>query len=68
MSVKVQVIFYSMYGHIYRLAEAVAAGARDVEEVEASLSQVPELVPAEVLERRRPARRLPTSRWPSRPS
>ena len=27
MSVKVQVIFYSMYGHIYKMSEAVAAGA-----------------------------------------
>jgi hypothetical protein len=25
---KVQVIFYSMYGHIYGMAEAVAEGAR----------------------------------------
>ncbi len=27
---KIQVIFYSMYGHIYRMAEAVAEGARQV--------------------------------------
>ncbi len=26
---KVLVVFYSMYGHIYRLAEAIAEGARD---------------------------------------
>ncbi|MCS7024796.1 MAG: NAD(P)H:quinone oxidoreductase type IV [Bryobacteraceae bacterium] len=51
MSVKVQVIFYSMYGHIYTMAEAVAAGAREVEGAEVSLYQVPELVPEEVLER-----------------
>ena len=50
MSVKVQVIFYSMYGHIYRMAEAVAAGAREVEGAEVALFQVPELVPEEVLE------------------
>lgn len=48
---KLQVIFYSMYGHIYRLAEAVAAGAREVEGVEVSLYQVPELVPEEALVR-----------------
>ena len=24
MSIKIQVIFYSMYGHVYRMAEAVA--------------------------------------------
>lgn len=51
MGVKVQVIFYSMYGHIYRMAEAVTAGAREVEGAEVSLYQVPELVPPEALER-----------------
>ncbi len=48
---KVQVVFYSMYGHIYRLAEAVAAGAREVAGAEVALYQVPELVPEEALER-----------------
>src|SRR5437763_603065 len=51
MSVRVQVIFYSMYGHIHRLAEAVAAGAREVDGAEVMLFQLPELVPADVLER-----------------
>jgi NAD(P)H dehydrogenase (quinone) len=51
MSVKVQVVFYSMYGHIYTMAEAVAAGAREVEGAEVSLYQVPELIPEESLER-----------------
>ncbi|NIU59032.1 MAG: NAD(P)H:quinone oxidoreductase, partial [Phycisphaerae bacterium] len=31
---KVKVVFYSMYGHIYRMAEAVAEGAREVERAE----------------------------------
>jgi NAD(P)H dehydrogenase (quinone) len=48
---KVQVIFYSMYGHIYKMAEAVAAGAREVENTEVSVYQVPELVSPEALER-----------------
>jgi NAD(P)H dehydrogenase (quinone) len=51
MATKVQVIFYSMYGHIYKMAEAVAAGVREVPGVEVSLYQVPELVPDAVLER-----------------
>ena len=34
MDTKVQVIFYSMYGHVYRMAEAVAAGVREVAGVE----------------------------------
>jgi NAD(P)H dehydrogenase (quinone) len=48
---KVYVVFYSMYGHIYRMAEAVAAGAREVSGAEVALFQVPELVPEEVLEK-----------------
>jgi len=47
---KVKVVFYSMYGHVRRLAEAVAEGAREVEGAEVELLQVPELVPEEVLE------------------
>jgi NAD(P)H dehydrogenase (quinone) len=46
---KVQVVFYSMYGHVYRLAEAVAEGARGVDGAEVALYQVPELVPEEAL-------------------
>ncbi len=48
---KVQVVFYSMYGHVYRLAEAVAAGAREVAGADVALYQVPELVPEDVLEK-----------------
>jgi NAD(P)H dehydrogenase (quinone) len=51
MTVKVKVVFYSMYGHIYRLAEAVVEGAREVLGTEVKLLQVPELVPEDVLER-----------------
>ena len=48
---KVYVVFYSMYGHIYKMAEAVAAGAREVPGAEVTLWQVPELVPDAALER-----------------
>lgn len=51
MTTKVQVVFYSMYGHIYTMAEAIAAGARELDGVEVGLYQVPELVPAEALEK-----------------
>jgi len=47
---KVQVVFYSMYGHVYQLAEAVAEGAREVPDTEISLYQVPELMSDEALE------------------
>ncbi len=46
---KIQVIFYSMYGHIHQMAEAVAEGARSIEGAQVSLYQVPELVPEEAL-------------------
>lgn len=51
MGVRVQVIFYSTYGHIHRMAEAVAEGVRQVEGAEAALFQVPELMSDEALER-----------------
>jgi NAD(P)H dehydrogenase (quinone) len=51
MSVRVQIVFYSMYGHVYQLAEAIGEGARDVPGADVALYQVPELVPKEALER-----------------
>ncbi len=48
---KVKVVFYSMYGHIYKMAEAVAEGAREVAGAEVELLQVPELVPEDILEK-----------------
>ena len=51
MPTKIQVIFYSMYGHIFKMAEAVAAGAREVEGAQVDIYQVAELVPESTLER-----------------
>jgi NAD(P)H dehydrogenase (quinone) len=51
MSVKVQVIFYSMYGHIYKMAQAIAEGAKQVPGAEVSVYQVAELMPDDVLEK-----------------
>jgi NAD(P)H:quinone oxidoreductase type IV len=51
MSAKIQVVFYSMYGHIYRMAEAIADGVREVDGIEVMLLQVPELVPDDILEK-----------------
>jgi NAD(P)H dehydrogenase (quinone) len=48
---KIQIIFYSMYGHVHKLAEAVAEGAREVAGAQVELYQVPELVPDEALEK-----------------
>ncbi|MBN1593274.1 MAG: NAD(P)H:quinone oxidoreductase [Candidatus Coatesbacteria bacterium] len=46
---RVFVVFYSMYGHIYRLATAVLEGAREVDGCDAQIFQVPELMSEEAL-------------------
>lgn len=51
MSIKVQVVFYSMYGHVYKMAQAVAEGAKQVPGSEVSLYQVAEIVPDDILEK-----------------
>jgi len=46
---KLLIVHYSMYGHIYKMAEAVAEGAREVAGCEAIVKRVPETLPDEVL-------------------
>ncbi len=48
---KVLVVFYSMYGHIAAMAEAVAEGAREVPGADVVLRRVPETLPPDVLEK-----------------
>ena len=48
---KVLIVFYSTYGHIFKMAEAVAEGAREVAGAEVHIRRVPETLPAEVLEK-----------------
>ena len=48
---KVLVVYYSMYGHVLKLAEAAAEGARSVASVEAVLYRVPETLSEDVLEK-----------------
>jgi NAD(P)H dehydrogenase (quinone) len=45
---KVLIVFYSMYGHIHQMAEAVAEGVRETG-CEAIIKRVPETLPEEVL-------------------
>jgi NAD(P)H dehydrogenase (quinone) len=51
MAIKVQVIFYSMYGHVYKMAQAVVEGVKQVPGAEVGLYQVPELMSDEILEK-----------------
>ena len=48
---KVLVVFYSTYGHVYKMAEAIAEGAGEVGGAEVELRRVPETLPEEVLEK-----------------
>jgi NAD(P)H dehydrogenase (quinone) len=47
---KVLVLYYSTYGHIHQMAEAVAQGVSEVKGAEAVLRRVPETLPDGVLE------------------
>lgn len=46
---KILVLYYSMYGHIARMAEVVAEGARSVGDVEVTVKRVPETMSADAL-------------------
>ena len=48
---KVIIPFYSLYGHIYKMAKAIAEGVEQVKGVKAELRRVPETLPDEVLEK-----------------
>ncbi|MEE4111598.1 MAG: NAD(P)H:quinone oxidoreductase [Desulfobacteraceae bacterium] len=48
---KILIVFYSTYGHVYKMAEAVAEGVRKIEGAEAVLRRVPETLSKEVLEK-----------------
>ena len=45
---KILVVYYSSYGHIETMAQAVAEGARSVPGTEVAVKRVPELVPEDV--------------------
>jgi NAD(P)H:quinone oxidoreductase type IV len=51
MGIKVNVIFYSMYGHVYKMAQAIAEGAGSVSGTQVNLFQVAETIPDDVLEK-----------------
>ena len=50
MAAKVQVVFYSMYGHVWKLAEAVVEGAKGAG-ASVELFQVAETLPPEILDK-----------------
>jgi NAD(P)H dehydrogenase (quinone) len=46
---KIYVVFYSTYGHVHTMADAVVEGAKGVAGSEVTLFQVPELMPEDAL-------------------
>jgi NAD(P)H dehydrogenase (quinone) len=46
---KILIVFYSLYGHIYKMAEAVKEGSGQVSGAEVALRRVPETLSAEIL-------------------
>jgi NAD(P)H dehydrogenase (quinone) len=46
--VNILILYYSAYGHIERMAQAIAAGVRSVSGTKVTMKRVPELIPEEV--------------------
>lgn len=45
------VVYYSLYGHVHRMAEAVCEGVLQVHNAHAALRRVPETLPVDILEK-----------------
>jgi len=46
---KINIVFHSLYGHVFKMAEAVAQGARDIDGADVNVFQVAETLPDDVL-------------------
>src|SRR5665648_37591 len=46
---KINIVFHSLYGHVFKMAEAVAEGARDINGADVNVFQVAETLPNDVL-------------------
>ena len=47
---KLLVLFYSTYGHVYRLAQAIAEGASEIPDVDVTVRRVPETLSPDVVQ------------------
>jgi NAD(P)H dehydrogenase (quinone) len=50
-TVKLMVVYYSMYGHVYKMAQAAVEGAKELAGSDVVLRRVPETLPGDVLEK-----------------
>ncbi|QEF97807.1 p-benzoquinone reductase [Stieleria maiorica] len=48
---KIYVVFYSLYGHVFKMAESIVEGAASVDGADVKLFQVAETLPDDVLEK-----------------
>jgi NAD(P)H dehydrogenase (quinone) len=48
---KVLIVYYSTYGHVHKMAVAIAEGVKQVDGAEAVMRRVPETLPGEILEK-----------------
>lgn len=48
---KILIVYYSTYGHVHTMAEAIAEGVGQIDGAEAVLRRVPETLPPEVIEK-----------------
>ncbi|NNK01710.1 MAG: NAD(P)H:quinone oxidoreductase [Desulfatitalea sp.] len=48
---KILVVYYSTYGHVQKMAEAVVEGAKQVQGAEVVLRRVPETLPPDIIEK-----------------
>jgi NAD(P)H dehydrogenase (quinone) len=49
--VKILIVYYSMYGHVYKMAQAVAEGVKRVSGVTVKVCRVAETLPDEILQK-----------------
>jgi len=47
--IKILIVFYSTYGHVYKMAQAIAEGAKTVKAAQVEIRRVPETLPQDVL-------------------
>jgi NAD(P)H dehydrogenase (quinone) len=51
LAMKILIVFYSTYGHVYEMAKAVAEGAKQIPGAQVDIRQVPETLSDEILEK-----------------
>ncbi|MFO7737999.1 MAG: NAD(P)H:quinone oxidoreductase [Desulfatiglandaceae bacterium] len=48
---KALIVYYSAYGHVHKMAEAIAEGVREIDGAETVMRRVPETLPEDVLQK-----------------